>query len=254
MPPKPSVRGEYIETETGNKISRRASILGPKHIILAGKCVIQSDVVIHGDLVRPAQATTPSASSNAHQRTASTADPSKADPSSKPPAAAPENQTSVHLGRHVYLSPGVVLHPPSRLSTVTTPNGPAQMTVYYPLRIDSHVFVGTGSVVRAAEIRSHVHIGANVVVGNMVVIKEGVRVLDGSVLPANSVWASGAVVGGRPARVVGSVGEGWGWGGEATATSAGGKGGPGGLGGGEVEASVGPRVRERWAGVSNKKV
>jgi dynactin 5 len=128
----------------------------------------------------------------------------------------------VHLGRHVYLSSGVVLHPPSRLQTFTNPEGATkQATVYYPLKIESHVFVGQGSVIRAAEVRSHVHIGANVVVGNMCLIKEGVRVLDGAVLPAGSVWASGVVVGGRPARVVGSVGEGWGWGGEGAIGSGG---------------------------------
>ncbi|KPI43606.1 Dynactin subunit 5 [Cyphellophora attinorum] len=209
MPPKPSVRGEFIETETGNKISRRASILGPKHIILAGKCVIQNDVVIHGDLVRPAT------SASSHNRTASTAtsDSKSADATST--SSAPQNQTSIHLGRHVYLSPGVVLHPPSRLQTPTatsTNPTPQPITTYLPLTIASHVFIGASSVIRALEIKSHVWIGANVTVGNMCIIKENVKVLDGSVLPQGSVWASGNVVGGRPARVVGVVGEGWGWG------------------------------------------
>lgn len=240
----PQIQPLTPSQETGNKISRRASILGPKHIILAGKCVIQSDVVIHGDLVRPAGA------SSSHARTASTAtsaDRSGADPAAKA-ASAPENQTSVHLGRHVYLSPGVVLHPPSRMTTVNAPEGPRQVVIYYPLKIDSHVFIGAGSVIRAAEIKSHVHIGSNVTVGNMSVIKEGVRILDGAMLPGNSVWASGAVVGGRPARVVGQVGEGWGWGGEGAASAKGAQ------SVGEVEASIGAKVRERWALVGNKKV
>jgi dynactin 5 len=207
--------------------------------------VIQHDVVIHGDLVRPSAST-------AHQRTSSTTTTggdaaAGAAPSSKPSSsAAAENQTSIHLGRHVYLSPGVILHPPSRLTTVTTSSGAtAQATVYYPLRIESHVFIGAQSVIRAAEIRSNVHIGARVSVGNMAMIKDNVRVLDGAVLPANSVWASGSVVGGRPARVMGLVGEGWGWGGDVQ--------GKGRDGAGEVEASVGPKVRERWALVGNKK-
>lgn len=134
------------------------------------------------------------------------------------------------------------------MTTVTAPEGPRQVMLYYPLRVESHVFIGAGSVIRAAEIRSHVHIGSNVVVGNLCVIKEGVKILDGAVLPANSVWASGAVVGGRPARVVGHVGEGWGWGGEGAAGAKGAQ-----ASAGEVEASVGAKVRERWALVGNKK-
>ena len=56
-------------------------------------------------------------------------------------------------------------------------------------------------------------IGAGSVVGKMVVIRDWVRVLEGSVVPAGMVVPSGVVVGGRPARVVGEVGEGWGVGG-----------------------------------------
>ena len=76
----------------------------------------------------------------------------------------------------------------------------------------------------------------------MVIIKENCRVLDGTVLVANSVWSAGSVVGGRPGRVVGEVGEGWGEG--------------KGLGLAEREGDevVGVRGRERWAGVGNKKV
>ena len=107
------------------------------------------------------------------------------------------------------------------------------------MRLSDSVFIGERSVIRAAEIKSHVYIGKDVTVGNMVIIKENVRVLDGTVLAANSVWGVGVVVGGRPGRVVGEVGEGWG------------DSGGGGKDGGE---GVGVRSRERWAGVGNKRV
>ena len=106
------------------------------------------------------------------------------------------------------------------------------------MRISDSVFIGPSTVIRAAEIKSNVHIGANCTVGNMVIIKENVRVLDGTVLPANSVWSSGVVVGGRPGRLVGEVGEGWG---DGTSGRDGGEG-------------VGVKGRERWALVGNKKV
>lgn len=66
-------------------------------------------------------------------------------------------------------------------------------------------------------------------------IKENVKVLDGSVLPANSVWASGSIVAGKPARVVGELSEAWG---SSQTTS---------------DELVGVRSRERWAAVGNKK-
>ncbi|KIX05391.1 uncharacterized protein Z518_06263 [Rhinocladiella mackenziei CBS 650.93] len=222
MPPKPSVRGEYIETETGNKISRRASVLGPRHIILAGKCVIQQDVVIHGDLVRPPQPK-PAAQSASDQKSSS----------------ASQDQTSIHLGRYVFISPGCTLHPPSRLTTVTGANGePQQIMTYFMLRISDYVYVGPNTHIRAAEIRSNVYIGANCTIGNMVMIKDNVKILDGTVLPPNTVWAGGTIVAGRPGRVVGEIGEGWAAGGTSGST---------------VDEGVGVRSRERWAAVGNKR-
>ena len=75
----------------------------------------------------------------------------------------------------------------------------------------------------------------------MVIIKENCRILDGTVLTPNSVWSSGSVVGGKPGRVVGEVGEGWG---EKT----------NGLAEKEGDEVVGVRGRERWADIKNKRV
>lgn len=63
----------------------------------------------------------------------------------------------------------------------------------------------------------------------MVIIKDNVKVLDHTVLPAGSVWSSGGIVAGRPGRVVGELGDGWGSGG--------------------VEGGPGAQAREMWAGV-----
>lgn len=77
-----------------------------------------------------------------------------------------------------------------------------------PLRIGDHVFVGEGTVVRAAQVGNHVRIGKKCVLGEFVIIKDYVEVLDGSVLPANMVVPAFSIVGGNPARVVGEVPEG----------------------------------------------
>lgn len=81
-------------------------------------------------------------------------------------------------------------------------------------------------VVEAAVVADRVHVGAGSVLGRFAIVKEGARVLPGAVVPGGMVVPSGAVVGGRPARVVGEVGDGWG------------------VGGGE-----GGDLREMWRGV-----
>jgi dynactin-5 len=70
--------------------------------------------------------------------------------------------------------------------------------------------VGPNCTVSAIQISSHVHIGANTVIHPFAMIKENVKVLPDTVIPANMIIPPGSVVGGRPARVVGVVGEGWG--------------------------------------------
>ncbi len=77
-----------------------------------------------------------------------------------------------------------------------------------PLRMGDHVFVGAGAVVQAASIGNHVHIGQGAVVGEFCIIKDYVRIMDGSILPPNMVVPSFSVVAGQPARVVAELPEG----------------------------------------------
>jgi dynactin-5 len=92
------------------------------------------------------------------------------------------------------------LSPPGRIS-----KGVYQ---YTPLKLSDHVFVGPNTVVEAAVIGSRVHIGADCVIGKFAVIKDCVRVLDGTVVPQGMVVPSWSVVAGRPGRVVAELREG----------------------------------------------
>ncbi len=96
---------------------------------------------------------------------------------------------------------------------------------------------GPNSIIQAISISSHVHIGQNCSIGAFAIIKENVKILPHTVVPPNMVIASGSVVGGQPARVVGEVGEGWG-------VSGGGGGGLGVGGGGEEKWVEGGDLRE----------
>ncbi|RYO88891.1 hypothetical protein DL764_008659 [Monosporascus ibericus] len=55
------VKGEYIETDTGNKVARKAILIGTQHIMLGGKTVIQAEAMIRGDLYRTAQSSSSAA-------------------------------------------------------------------------------------------------------------------------------------------------------------------------------------------------
>lgn len=169
--------------DTGNKISRRSQIHGTQHIILGGKTVIQAEAVIRGDLYRiPA--------------TPASTDPNNPPPSSNTPSVA------ITVGRYSYISKCAILRPPSRLHR--------GVHSFYPLKIGDHVFVGESAVVEAASLGNHVHVGARATIGSMAIIKDFSVVLDGAVVPPAMVVPSWSVVGGKPARIVGEVGEGYG--------------------------------------------
>lgn len=193
MPPNPASskapKSEYVVTDTGNKVSRRSQLHGTQHITLAGRTTVCADVCIRGDLV-------PQRSSR------STQDPSSKGPGEK--QQPPPNIVSVAIGRYTYVSAGAIIRPPHRLSRETIS--------YHPLRIHDHVFIGAGAIVEAALIESHVWVGAGAVLGKFAILKEGCKVLDGAVVPTGMVVASGFVVGGKPASVLGTLGEGWGMG------------------------------------------
>ena len=180
MPPAASSKAskpEYVVTDTGNKVSRRSQLHGTQHVILGGRTVICADVCIRADLV-----------------------PSR--PPSQDPSKPSKPTVSVAVGRYTYVSNGTLLKPPSKPSRATY--------TYHPLKIGDHVFIGKNCTVEAAIIESHVWIGDGAVIGKFAILKEGCKILEGTVVPGGMVVPSGAIVGGRPGRVVGELGIGWG--------------------------------------------
>ncbi|KAF2397890.1 dynactin subunit 5 [Trichodelitschia bisporula] len=170
-------KGEYIETDSGNKVSRRANISGTANITLGGKTVIMADVHLRGDLTRTSS-------------------------SSSKPGADGKPSTSISIGRCTVVSTGTVVKPPMRMSR--------GVFTFYPLKIGDNVFIGPNCHIQAASISSHVHIGAHAVLQPFVMVRENVKILPHSVVPAGMIIPPNSVVAGRPARIVGEVGEGWG--------------------------------------------
>lgn len=187
-------KSEYISTDTGNKVARRSQLHGTQHIILGGRAVIQPQVCIRGDLTRVS--THPNPPAAAPSTSTSTTQPQ--------PQPQPQPQTpsvSVSIGRYSFISSTAVLRPPWKLLR--------GILSYHALRVGEHVFVGPGAVIEAASIGDRAVIGEGSVVGRFAILKDGCVVLPGTVVPGGMVVPSGTVVGGRPARLVGEVGDGW---------------------------------------------
>lgn len=87
---------------------------------------------------------------------------------------------------------------------------------YYPMKLGENVFVGPGAFVQAASVGSYVFIGKDAVVGNGCVIRDGVKILEGSIMVPGMVAPSGVIVGGRPAKIIGELPDGWGLPGSGT--------------------------------------
>lgn len=173
------ISGDFSPTltyfqDTGNKVARKATLVGTQNIMLGGKTVIQPEVMIRGDLIR----TAPSSSGS----------------------GAPANSTAVAIGRYCFLSRAVLLRPPGRLYK--------GVFTYMPLRIGDHVFIGQGSVVQAASVGSHVQIGKRCCISEFAIIKDYVKILDGTVVPAFMVIPSFSIVAGQPGRVIGELPDG----------------------------------------------
>ncbi|CEH11871.1 Dynactin, subunit p25 [Ceraceosorus bombacis] len=176
---------QYIQTNmTGNRVSRKCHIMGSSNIILGGKCVIHHHVIVRGDLKKAASAMPPLAAdaTEAQQR-----------------AAQKGSQIVVSIGRHSILGEGCIIRPPYKAYKGAFS--------YYPIKIGDHVIIGAGSILEAAVVGSCVDIGRNVIIGKFAVIKDGVRILDNSVLAPGQVVISGTVWGGSPAKCLGELSE-----------------------------------------------
>jgi dynactin-5 len=106
--------------------------------------------------------------------------------------------------RGTIISTNCTIRPPMRVSR-------GQMT-FYPLKIGDNVFIGPGTHVACLSISSNVHIGPDCVLSNFCIIKEFCKILAGTVVPPGMMIPPGSIVAGKPARIVGEVGEGWGQG------------------------------------------
>lgn len=133
--------------DTGNKVSRRATISGPQNIILGGKTIISNGAIIRGDLKR----------------------------------AGPGHAVVISLGRYCLVGEGCVMRYvyvssplPRSSEAISSRYGPFRPPYktyrgafnYYPMKIGDYVHIGANTIVEAATIGNHVEIGKNCVIVN----------------------------------------------------------------------------------------
>lgn len=83
---------EYAHTDSGNILSRRATILGAQNIVFNGRCLLEHNCVIRGDLRRLV-----------------------ASPGSANGAALAGQVTAVQAGRYLRVGEGTILRPPGKV-------------------------------------------------------------------------------------------------------------------------------------------
>lgn len=178
-------KSDFIETESGNRISKNANILDARSIIIKRNTFIDHNVTLRGDLRRPNDKTPSSPSKSGHHGSSST-------------------HTAIAIGRYCILDRDVMIVPPGRDPTAATEPQVCAETglVHLPIKIGSYVHIGVGTTVEAASIGSHVFIGRNCTIGRFVVIRECVYVEDNAVIPDYQVIPPFSRVRGSPAQVV----------------------------------------------------
>lgn len=100
----------------------------------------------------------------------------------------------ITLGKCCFVAKGAVLHPPSNVFSWGVG--------FLPLTMGDHVWLGEEAVVRAASIGSCVRVGARAELGERCIVKDCCWILEGTVVPPDTVLAPYTCWGGSPARLL----------------------------------------------------
>jgi len=103
------------------------------------------------------------------------------------------------MGQFVILKENVLIRP-------TTKKEKGKLS-YQQMDIGNNVYIDRGSVICALSIGSNVHIGKNCIIGHRTKIHDNCKILDGSILPPDTVVSPLSVFGGQPAVYLGELAE-----------------------------------------------
>lgn len=159
----------WIETSTGNRISRLSKINNPSNIFISENCTICEHVTLHGDVATVSEG------------------------------------PAIRIGKFTYLAENSSVDPPpTKLPAKSdSPSGPTPYSLEVP-RIDiiigNYTFIGESSVVRLIQVGNRVHIGARCTLGELSVINDCCVIEDDTLIPPKSVIPPYSRVSGQPGR------------------------------------------------------
>ncbi|WWC62063.1 uncharacterized protein I303_104652 [Kwoniella dejecticola CBS 10117] len=145
-------KGTYIETDTGNKVSRKATITGATNIILGGKSIIQTGSILRGDLRR----------STAGQHVV------------------------ISMGRYCLIGEGSIIRPPGKLYKGAFTFYPVRISDF--VHIQPNCIIEAGQIGSGVEIGENCIIGKFVITKDLAVILPNTVLPEGTVVPSMSVW------------------------------------------------------------------
>ncbi|KAJ1943580.1 hypothetical protein FBU59_002868 [Linderina macrospora] len=148
-------KAEFIETDTGNKVSRRSLISGSQNIVLGGKTIVHSKCTIRGDLRR----------------------------------AGPTHQAAVLIGRFCSLGEASVLRPPYKTYKGVFSYYP--MKIGDHVDIGANTIVEAASIGSHVRIGKNCVIGRFAIIKDCCEIEDGTVIAPNTVIPSFSVVANG---------------------------------------------------------------
>ncbi|CDR46058.1 CYFA0S21e01816g1_1 [Cyberlindnera fabianii] len=137
---------EWIETASGNRISKQAHIHGSDHILIAGNTTVSAQVELKGDV------------------------------------RIVEGKTSIQIGKFVYLGENVRVVPPFLGNKMSSSKG-IEVAVHKICKIGSYTMIGEDSVIKASNVGSRVMIGKGCTLQDSCVIHDCVVIKDNSYIP-----------------------------------------------------------------------
>lgn len=165
----------FIQTSSGNRISRQALISKPQALeIPSGRCVIMPNVIIRCDL------------------------------------AAVQLHKYSFIDEGSLLRPcSIMTTAPSGANGTKEGGGDGveYSLKFVPLTIGSHTWIGKSCVIEAASIGMGCRIGDNVILSKRCILRDYVYVESNTVVPPDMVLPPFSIVSGAPAKIIGEMPE-----------------------------------------------
>ncbi|ABN66171.2 dynactin subunit P25 [Scheffersomyces stipitis CBS 6054] len=156
---------DWIETSSGNRISRSAHISGSDRIVINGNATIHPGVQIHGDVQLLANKSS-------------------------------TDTTTATLGKFCYLRPNCQIIPP-----VLQECSDSDSTTYHgPVTIGAYTIIGSNTVVKSANVGNRVLIEDDCVLENLSIIYECCVIRKGTVVPPKTIIPPYSEVSGVPGK------------------------------------------------------